>query len=301
MSPSFLSESTTTNSAVLQCAEWSVMPWLIHGFSTRKGGFSQVYLASGETAGDLNLGFTLDDRSEDVARNRAELLRILVSRSGSLAADLRYRLVTLRQTHSAVTHYLEHADNSEGSVCEGDGLMTRAPGLLLAIQTADCVPVLIADPQHKAVAAFHAGWRGTVQRIVEAGVAKMQTVFSSNPEQLVAAIGPCIRQCCYEVGDDLRREFRSQFDYADELFREKTRNDDTASEKRSLFLDLVEANRRQLLAAGLPAGRIFEIGTGSDGCTACHPEQFFSYRRSHGRTGRMMSVIGIRREEATKL
>ena len=96
----------------------------------------------------------------------------------------------------------------------GDGLITNAPGLLLAIKTADCVPVLVVDIKRRVVAAFHAGWRGTVARIVEKGVGEMRHQFGSLPRDLRAAIGPCIRRCCYRVGHEVRAEFESQFSYA---------------------------------------------------------------------------------------
>src|SRR5207244_7005375 len=99
-----------------------------------------------------------------------------------------------------------------------DGLITNVPGLLLTIQTADCVPILLVDVKKKVVGAFHAGWRGTVKRIVEKGVGTMRAEFGSEPKNIHAAIGPCIAQCCYAVGDKVVDQFRSQFEYADKLF-----------------------------------------------------------------------------------
>ena len=147
--------------------------------------------------------------------------------------------------------------------------MTDEPGLLLAIQTADCIPVLVADRKRHAVAAFHAGWRGTVKRIVETGIGRMRLAFGSQPEDLVAAIGPGIGACCYAVGEEVLSEFESQFAYARELFREVYDADPVRKKYPMLFLtqrapghspigpslhlDLIEANRRQLLAAGLQA------------------------------------------------
>jgi len=185
-------------------------------------------------------------------------------------------------------------------------LMTDEPGLLLAIQTADCIPVLVADRKRRAVAAFHAGWRGTVKRIVESGVGRMRLQFGSRPEDLIAAIGPGIGPCCYAVGEDALSEFESQFAYARELFREVYDADPVRTKYPMLFmtqrapghspigpslhLNLVEANRRQLLAAGLKPRAIHLVG----GCTSCQRELFFSHRASQGHAGRMMSVIGIR-------
>jgi YfiH family protein len=261
---------------------WEKHPWLRAGFSTRRGGVSSVY---GE--GELNLGWTADDDPAAVAENRRRFL-------ASLAPDEPFDLVTVRQTHSATTCVLE-ADHGplatpEGkAVLQGDGLMTDVPELMLGIQTADCVPVLLADTRTHAVAAFHAGWRGTVQRIVEQGVAQMMGRYGSRPEDLIAAIGPCIGACCYAIGGDLSQQFDSQFSYASELFSKRGEQE---------HLNLVEANRRQLLDAGLHFSQI----TALNQCTACATtpdgsRKYFSHRAEKGFTGRMLSVIGIQSVE----
>ncbi len=275
---------------------WEKMSWLWHGFSTRRGGVSQAYCTEG-AAGELNLGFTQDDSRENVQRNR-ELLAEAVT--GNAATPL----VTLRQIHSNVLVLIGAGDNS--APCKGDGLMTDRPGILIGIQTADCIPVLVADKKRKAVAAFHAGWRGTVKRIVEMGIGRMRIEFGSRPEDLVAAIGPGIGPCCYAIGDEVLSEFESQFNYWSELFREVYDTDPVRTKYPMLFLtqrapghspigpslhvDLMEANRRQLLAAGLKPAAIQVVG----GCTSCQPEMFFSHRLSKGHSGRMLSVIGRR-------
>jgi polyphenol oxidase len=185
-------------------------------------------------------------------------------------------------------------------------MMTDEPGVLLAIQTADCIPILIADTKRRAVAGFHAGWRGTLKRIVEGGVGRMRLEFGSRPEDLVAAIGPGIGQCCYAVGEEVRGEFESQFAYAGDLFREVYDSDPVKEKYPLLFmtarapghsnlgpnlhLDLVEANRRQLLDAGLRAESISVVGD----CTSCRTDLYFSYRAEQGFTGRMFSAIAIR-------
>ena len=189
----------------------------------------------------------------------------------------------------------------------GDGLITATPGLLLAVQTADCLPVILVDAKRRAVGVFHAGWRGTVKRIVEKGVGEMLRWFGSRPRDLRAAIGPGIQGCCYEVGEEVRTKFESQFAYTASLFRE-VKESDPVREKypllflnarapghgelpKKIYLDLVEANRRQLLAAGLPAKNI----EASPLCTACHPDLLFSYRAEKGKTGRMMGAVGVRK------
>jgi YfiH family protein len=274
---------------------WEKIGWLWHAFSTRRGGVSECDGAEG-TAGELNLGFTPDDSRENVQRNRQLLVEAV---TGSVSTPL----VTLRQIHSNV---LVVAGDGGPGPCKGDGLMTDKAGLMIGIQTADCIPVLVADKKRKAVAAFHAGWRGTVKRIVEMGIGRMRIEFGSRPEDLIAAIGPGIGPCCYAVGDEVLSEFESQFSYWSDLFREVYDTDPVRKKYPMLFLtqrapghsaigpslhvDLIEANRRQLLAAGLRPASIQIVS----GCTSCQPGMFFSYRASNGRSGRMLSVIGIR-------
>ena len=215
--------------------------------------------------------------------------------------------MALRQFHSNLLACATAADAARELPRKGDGQMTDEPGLLLAIQTADCIPVLVADRKRRAVAAFHAGWRGTVKRIVETGIGRMRLAFGSRPEDLVAAIGPGIGACCYAVGEEVLSEFESQFSYARRALSRGFRFRPGAEVNipmlfltqrapghspigPSLHLDLIEANRRQLLAAGLKPESIQVVG----GCTQCHTELFFSHRASHGHAGRMMAVIGIR-------
>jgi YfiH family protein len=211
--------------------------------------------------------------------------------------------VTLRQVHSDIIRFVDSPGDSQHA---GDGLITARPGLLLAIQTADCLPIILVDPKRRAVGVFHAGWRGTLNRIVEKGVGEMRRYFGSRARDLKAAIGPGIHSCCYEVGQEVRDQFASQFAYAAKLFRE-IEEADPVREKypmlfltarspghsdlpKRIFLDLVEANRQQLLAVGLPAKGI----EASPLCTYCRTDLLFSYRAEKGRTGRMMGVVGIR-------
>lgn len=289
---------------VLRSVQLSKVGWLLHGFSTRSGGFSRAY-----GKGDLNLGFTKDDSRAAVERNRTAFVKALGagedgrSRSRAKIGGL-LPLVTLRQIHSDVIHLVNEMPDDP---LAGDGLITETPGLLLAIQTADCLPIILVDTKRHAVGVFHAGWRGTMKRIVEKGVGEMFRCFGTRPQDLRAAIGPGIQGCCYEVGEEVRIKFESQFAYADKLFRE-LKESDPVREKYPLlfltarapghselptkiFLDLVEANRRQLLAAGVPKKNIDSLPL----CTNCHPELLFSYRAEKGKTGRMMAVAGIRR------
>jgi YfiH family protein len=261
-------------------------------------GVSRAYCAE-DAPGELNLGFTDADLRQTVLRNRRLLAAAATGKEQT-------PLIALRQFHSNLIVHACAADAVRERPRRGDGLMTEEPGLLLAIQTADCIPVLVADRKRRAVAAFHAGWRGTVKRIVEGGIGRMRLAFGSRPEDLVAAIGPGIGECCYAVGEEVLSEFESQFCYARELFREVYDADPVRKKYPMLFLtqrapghssigpslhvDLIEANRRQLLDAGLLPKSIQIVG----GCTKCHTGLFFSHRASRGHTGRMMAVIGVR-------
>ncbi len=288
---------------IIRAQHLSKLPWLVHGFSTRTGGFSSVY---GKAS--LNLGFTKDDSKAAVERNRAAFLSQLVAttkrnKTKHSKDSKLWPLVTLRQVHSDVICFI---DSPPESPLVGDGLITSTPGLLLAIQTADCLPIILVDPEHHAVGVFHAGWRGTLKRVVEKGVGEMRRLFDSRPRDLKAAIGPGIHGCCYEVGEEVRQKLESQFAYAGKLFCE-IKESDPVREKypllfltarapghgelpKKIFLDLVEANRQQLLAVGVAAKNI----EASDLCTNCNTDLLFSYRAEKGRTGRMMGVVGIR-------
>jgi YfiH family protein len=286
--------------APLQIAEWQTKyPWLMHGFSTRLGGLSTVY-QPGSKRRDLNLGFTTSDSMANVQQNRQRFINAIAGDRGTGETP---SLVTLKQIHSSLIRELR--TDAQPNL-KGDGLLTRQPGVLLGILTADCIPVLVADTRRRIVAAFHAGWRGTLARIVENGIGRMRAEFGSRPQDMTAAIGPGIGQCCYAVGEDLRFEFESQFAYGPSLFRE-VYDSDPIREKYpllfltarapghsnigpSLHLDLHEANRRQLLDAGVLQNAIHSV----DACTSCHPDQFFSHRAQQGFTGRMMSVIGVK-------
>jgi YfiH family protein len=278
------------------------LAWLIHGFSTRIAGKTSVYRPADKRASDLNLGFTDSDDRTIVAANRQLFVDAVRNQNAVLG------LVTLRQIHSSLVRKVDAADvhpNQTAAILKGDGLMTDQPGVLLGIQTADCIPVLLADKKNRAVAAFHAGWRGTLARIVENGVGRMRLEFGSKPENLIASIGPGIGPCCYSIGDEVRGQFESQFSYAADLFHEVYDADPIKEKFPMLFLtarapghsdlgprlhlDLAAANQRQLLAAGLKNTAIFMTGQ----CTGCHTDRFFSHRMEKGFTGRMMSAIGI--------
>lgn len=281
---------------IVRIPGWERYPWLQHGFSTRPGGVSSVY--GGNT---LSLGWTKEDDPQSVAENRRRFIAAIASSATDKAAsDPAPILAGVRQIHSAIVHAIRPEDGAlegklatpEGkAVLEGDGLITALPGVMLGVGTADCVPVLIADVSNKVVAAFHAGWRGTAARIVEQGVNTMYLEYGSQPQDLIAAVGPSIGPCCYSVGDEVQTEFESNFPYANELFRTVSHPE---SSTKKIHLDLWKANQRQLLDAGLNETRITVVGE----CTACSRDahgamRYFSHRAEHGNAGRMLNVIAI--------
>ncbi|HTX16684.1 MAG TPA: peptidoglycan editing factor PgeF [Candidatus Baltobacteraceae bacterium] len=280
---------------ILEAPPLACLDWLTHGFSTRPGGISEIPDGS---AGALNLGFTDWDSREHVLGNRGRFFR-------ALGAE-KMRVMTLRQFHSDLVH---RVDQPQGDVeaPRADALFTRERGVVLAVQTADCIPILLADPKQRAVGAIHSGWRGTLHRIAAKALGRMQMEFGTRPEDVIAALGPGIGRCCYEVGSDVAREFHSQFPEAREWFDGPF--DALASGENDpnwlpwltmrppghppppsrVHLDLIAANRAILAGAGVP---LRQIAT-SDLCTACRTDLFFSYRRER-KTGRLMAAIGIR-------
>jgi len=156
-----------------------------------------------------------------------------------------------------------------------DGLITNQKGVVLTILTADCVPILIYDKSKKIISALHAGWRGTKLEIVKEAISKMIEEFGTNPKDISVFIAPSIRGCCYEVGDDVAREFEEYREYC------------TPKENNKFMLDLSAINRVQLLDMGVESENI-RISTS---CTACESDRFFSYRKESGCEGRFMSMI----------
>jgi YfiH family protein len=172
---------------------------------------------------------------------------------------------TVKQIHSNIVVV---SDGTAAKLPQGDALITATPGERVGIRTADCVPILMADPVNRVVAAVHAGWRGTVEEIARQTVDAMRQTFDTKAADVRAAVGPCIAQCCFEVGPEVAERFG--------LMAERTR------------IDLVGANRRQLLSAGLLEGNVDISGL----CTACDAERFHSFRRDKDASGRMVAAIG---------
>ena len=175
-------------------------------------------------------------------------------------------LATVKQIHSAT---VVNAEGHCGILGEGDALLEDRPGAVIAVKTADCMPILLADERHRAIAAVHAGWRGTVARIVAAAVDAMRARFGTAPGDLHAAIGPGIGKCCYQVGPEVAAQF---------------------GERGRAHISLRDANRAQLLTAGVTPERIYA----SNLCTMCLAGEFHSFRRDGEAAGRLYSFAGIR-------
>jgi YfiH family protein len=195
------------------------------------------------------------------------------------------RLITVNQVHGENIIPIDAEGLIDGTInprtVEADAMITDAPGIAIGVETADCVPVLLYDPETPAVAAIHAGWRSTVKKIVDKTVVRMGVEFGTCPQRIVAAIGPAIGPECYEVDEPVMGPVREAFSYWKEIT--------TPRGKDRWGLDLVKANAKELLKMGLLEQNIHGLGL----CTACRRDLFYSFR-AEGRTGRMLSVVMIK-------
>jgi YfiH family protein len=280
-------ERASRGVGILQVPAFLKIPWLVHGFSTRPGGVSDM---DGEKV--LNLGAVEWDTRANVEENKRRFQSTLG------ADDLEF--VSLHQIHSDVVRTFDAAPAKQ---CKGDASATKTPGLLLGVRTADCAPVLVVDPKKRVVAAIHAGWRGTLQRIVTKSIGQLQMEFGCNPKDLLAAIGPTIGPCCYEVGTDVAATFAAKFPNAQDFFDELRTGDEPnplqwlnmmppghQPPPKNVILNLPKANKLQLLEAGIPEKNICVTSL----CTSCDVKRLFSYRKERNSSGRLLSVIGIR-------
>lgn len=255
--------------------EFDRLPGFVHAFSTRLGGVSEGIYSS------MNLSFTRGDKDEAVREN----YRRLADAVGFKMEDI----VTSDQTHTANVRLVTEEDRGNGITkprpyTDVDGMITNVPGLVLATFYADCVPLYFIDPVHRAIGLSHSGWRGTVAKIGEVTVRRMQEEFGSDPSEIYGAVGPSICQDCYEVSEDVIEQFRAAFpqDKWDALFYGKPDG--------KYQLDLWEANHQIMLGAGLKEEHISMPNL----CTCCNPEFLFSHRASHGRRGNLGAFLGIR-------
>lgn len=239
-----------------------------NGFSTRLGGVSAF------PAGDLNLAGYHEDSADNIEENRRRLLRLF-------PGD--YTLASCWQVHGADVRVIENAADADDGNHKFDALVSDLRNVLIGVKTADCVPVLLGDVRTKAFAAIHAGWRGTVESIVSSAIKKMRDHYGTKPVDLICAIGPAAGCDNYEIGQDVIDAFRANFSDSDDLFR--------PTRAGHALIDLHSANKKQLLSTGVREENIYVAPF----CTMERTDLFFSYRREkqiHGKTGRLMSVIG---------
>lgn len=240
------------------------------GFTTRHEGVSRPPYNS------LNLGMNTQDQQANVEGNRSLLARAFGVNQEAL--------VTPRQVHGCDILVINepNEDFSHFLSVEGDAVITNQPNVMIGVCVADCAPILLCDPDKKIIAVVHAGWKGTAAKLVSKTVAGMQSEFGSTPSRIQAAIGPCIKKCCYEVDEPVRQAFQKgglSWDACAEL-----------KSPGKWHLDLAAANRELLMEAGLTADAIQT----SDQCVCCHSEQFFSYRRDQEESGRQMGFIMLK-------
>lgn len=246
------------------------IPFVRHGFSTRLGGVSEGVYAS------MNLSFTRGDEDERVRENFRRLC-------GAIGVPAQQTVVSAQEHHTNL-HVCTEADCGRGVTRERgyadiDGLLTDRAGVVLCTQYADCVPLFFVDPVRRAVATSHAGWRGTVARIGAVTVERMCREYGCKRENILAAVGPSIGPCCFEVDAPVQQAFAA-LDEADGCSR-------PAGEK--FYIDLWAVNRRILEAAGVPAAHI----TVTDLCTRCHPDLFWSHRAAGGQRGSLAGFIAM--------
>jgi YfiH family protein len=228
---------------------------IVAAHSTRHGGVSPTPLG-------MNISFRVGDEDQNVGENRRRFLEGFGIAERHLAIPGQIHSATVRR---AVT---------PGHVPECDGLITNVPGVVLSVTVADCLPILLADPETRAVGAVHAGWRGTAAGIAARAVEFLADYFGVRPSDLIAYLGPSARSCCYEVGEEVAA-----------LFDEPA----VRTDQGKYYLDLRAANERQLLDCGVSPQNI----ESSPDCTISRPDLYHSFRRDGSRSGRMMAVIGV--------
>jgi YfiH family protein len=247
-----------------------------NAFSTRVGGVSPMPKAA------LNLAGFNEDEAENIYENRRRFLKLFEG-EWLLTGCWQVHGVDIRAVHSAADANQKPGVPGDDQYC--DALVSKTPNVLLAVKTADCVPVLIGDPVTRSFAAVHAGWRGTSASILPHAINKLMSEYGAEAANLRVAIGPAANSCCYEVGSDVMGVFKERFSGAESLF--------AATRDGHARIDLHRANREQLINAGVSANRIHVAPF----CTMDRNDLFFSYRQEkklHGRVGRLMSVIGTR-------
>ena len=246
----------------------------VNGFSTRIGGVSPMPHDA------LSLAGFNEDTAENILENRRRFLKLFPGR-WSLAGCWQVHGADVRVVKDAQD--AKPAENERGDTIYCDAVVSNGDGILAGIKTADCVPLLLGDAQTKSFAAVHAGWRGTLAGVAIKALERLIGEYNVRPQDVRVAIGAAAGPCCYEVGSEVIEAFASRFHDANDLFA-RTR-------EGHALVDLLKANRNQLVSAGVKAERIHTAPL----CTICRTDLFFSYRREkslHGKVGRLMAVVG---------
>ena len=260
---------------VLVCEKLEAIPFITHGFSTRKGGVSEGIFDS------MNLSFTRGDDEEAVKENFARMAKAIGVETDSLVFakqthTTNVRVVTLEDKGKGITKALDYDDV--------DGLITNEAGICLTTFYADCVPLFVVDPVHKAIGLSHSGWRGTVARMGQATLEKMKETFGTEAKDVVAAIGPSICQKCYEVSEDVILEFQKNFDakWWDSLYYKKGNG--------RYQLNLWKANEIVFMECGVKKENIAV----TDVCTNCNADLLWSHRATKGQRGSLAAFMAIK-------
>lgn len=246
-----------------------------HGFSTRIGGVSEGIFST------MNLSFTRGDDRDAVMENYRRM-------AAALGIDVE-NIVTSDQTHTTNVRVVTGKDAGKGIIKprdykDVDGMVTNVPGLVLATFYADCVPLFFVDPVKRAIGLSHSGWRGTVHKMGKVTVETMIRQYGSDPEHILAAIGPSICQDCYEVSEDVAQAFSGEFP-ADEILKMGRETE----EGQKYQLDLWRSNELVLMEAGIKPEHISRPGI----CTCCNPDLLFSHRASHGKRGNLGAFLAL--------
>ena len=258
----------------LESEELSALGFVDHAFCTRRGGVSAGPFAS------LNAGFRAGDQEEDVSRNLS-----LVGEAFAIPSD---GLVLMRQVHGNTIRVIDGDGPPPACVPDCDGLITARPGVALAVKTADCVPLFFVDRVRRVIGAAHAGWRGTALGMAGKMIDAIVKEFASRPEDILAAVGPAVGPCCYQVDAPVHAALITH-PGADRFLR-------PCHEEGRWMLDLALANRLQIGERGVPEANIHT----ADLCTACRQELFFSLRASGGCTGRQVNLLMLRAADRRK-
>ncbi|RMF83487.1 MAG: peptidoglycan editing factor PgeF [Nitrospinota bacterium] len=248
----------------LTVPSWETFPGLVHAFLGRTGGESAPPYAS------LNLSYRVGDDLSRVKENWCQVKKTL-----GIHAE---KVTLMRQVHG--NRVLTVSEAGEKEAGEGDAMITDRPDVFLGILTADCVPILLVEPQRQVVAAIHAGWRGTLHGVIEQTLTRLQEGYGIAPSALYAALGPAIEGCCYEVGSEIYTRIMTRWG---QLARPAWRVTDGR-----YYLDLRTLHTALLQHLGLSPAQILRVGP----CTGCHTDRFFSHRKEAGKTGRQASIIG---------